>query len=143
MNYERMRNKEARPSENDILESIGGGAALWTQIHEYIAQNYDFAREKKFYAKKYGWTVRYRKSGRTLCSFFPETGAFSALIVLGSKEAAKVDAIKARLNANVRSVFEQTEQLRDGKWMWIRVLEESDVESIKMLLGAKRKPRVS
>ncbi|MBT3318416.1 MAG: DUF3788 domain-containing protein [Clostridia bacterium] len=141
MNYERMLDKEVTPSESDIVENIGERAQLWKRIHEYMAASCDFERELKFYAKKYGWTVRYRKSGRTLCSFFPEAGAFSALIVLGSKEAAKVESVKEKLNANVRSVFVQTEQLRDGKWMWIRVLEESDVESIKMLLGAKRKPK--
>ncbi len=56
MKYERMLDKETRPSENDMLEYIGDGAALWTQIHEYMARHYDFEREKKFYAKKYGWT---------------------------------------------------------------------------------------
>ena len=141
MKYERMLDKETRPSENDILEFIGDGASLWTQIHEYVAQHYDFEREKKFYAKKYGWTVRYRKSGKTLCSFFPEAGAFSALLVLGAKEAQKVESIKGRLNANVRDVFEETEQLRDGKWMWIRVLERADIESLKLMLCAKRAPK--
>jgi hypothetical protein len=141
MRYERMLDKEARPSQNEILKIIGDTAALWTHIHEYMTQHYDFEAEIKFYAKKYGWTVRYRKSGKTLCSFFPEVDAFSVLIVLGASESAKVNKIKARLNANVRNVFEQTDQLRDGKWMWIRILEESDIESLKMLLSAKRKPK--
>ncbi len=143
MKYERMLDKSVQPTEAEIIAAVGERAELWTRIHEYMALHYDFASELKFYAKKYGWTLRYHKSGRTLCSFFPEAGAFSVLIVLGGKEAAKVEAIKARLNANVRSVFEKTEQLRDGKWMWVRVLEESDIESIKLLLSAKRKPRTN
>ncbi len=141
MEYERMLDKETRPSESDIAQNIGERTHLWTRIHEYVAASYDFEREKKFYAKKYGWMVRYRKSGRTLCSFFPEAGAFSVLIVLGAKEAAKVGAEKEALNTNVRSVFEQTEQLHDGKWMWIRILDESDIDSLKLVLAAKRRPK--
>ena len=79
---------------------------VWGSVERFSPESaacpvLDFEREKKFYAKKYGWTVRYRKSGRTLCSFFPEAGAFSVLIVLGGKESAKVEAIKERLNTNL------------------------------------------
>jgi hypothetical protein len=93
-----------------------------------------------FFTKKRGWTIRYRKSGKTLGYFFPEDNAFSVLLVLGDKESEKVDSIKNRLEARIKSVFENTEQLHDGRWLWIRVLTKSDVESVKLLLQAKRKP---
>ena len=46
-----------------------------------------------------------------------------------------------KLNSQVRSLFENTEQLHDGRWLWIRVLSKNDIESIKLLLHAKRKPK--
>ncbi|MCP4135135.1 MAG: DUF3788 domain-containing protein [bacterium] len=141
MKFDRMLNKAVRPSEGEMLEFIGSRVDLWERIHNYVKEHYDFKPELAFFTKKYGWTIRYKKSGRTLCYFFPEDGAFSILIVLGAKESANVESIKKKLNKKVRTVFENTEQLRDGRWMWIRMLEKSDIDSLVLLLTAKRKPK--
>jgi len=137
MLYQRLLNKEEKPSKKEIIKTIGKKSHLWIEMHKYLKENYDFATELVFWTKKYGWTVRYKKGSRTMCYFFPEKGAYSVLIVLGKKETEKVDLTK--LNTKVRSVFKDTKQLHDGRWLWIRVLTTSDVESIKVLLNAKRK----
>ena len=76
-----------------------------------------------------------------MCYAFPEFKAFSILIVLGKPETARVETMKEKLNQKVRRVFEQTEQLHDGKWLWVRVSEQSDLESVQRLMGAKQKPQ--
>ena len=142
MNYERMVDDKHQPTEKEILKTIGQTAA-WLDLRQYIEENYNFAPELVFYGKKYGWTIRYRKSGKTLCSLFPENGAFTALVVLGGKEVEKTFSILDRLSPDVRLLFENAKQLRDGRWLWIRVLTNSDVESVKLLLNVKRKPKKS
>jgi len=94
-----------------------------------------------FYGKKYGWAIRYRKSGKTLCSLFPEKGTFTALVVLGGKEAEKALSVLEEFGPRVRKLLEGTEQLRDGRWLWIRVLSEDEAEDIQELLRVKRRPR--
>ena len=142
MPYERMLDKSCRPSDGDILALIGEERApLWHQAHAYMDEHYDCAPELAFWTKKYGWTVRYKKSGKTLCYFFPEAGAFSVLLVLGGKESAKAEERKESLSAPIRQIFEETEQLRDGRWLWLRILDAGDFESFTILLAAKRRPR--
>jgi hypothetical protein len=141
MKYERMLDKAEKPLENEILEYVGIRVDLWENIHKYVTENYDFKPELVFFTKKYGWTIRYKKSGKTLCYFFPEDDAFSILIVLGAKESDKVESFKKKLNKTVKTIFENTEQLRDGRWMWIRILEKSDIDSLILLLKAKREPK--
>lgn len=41
--------------------------------------------------------------------------------------------------ASTHAVLEDTEQLHDGRWLWIRVLDLGDAEDVKRLLRAKRK----
>ena len=98
MKFDRMLNKAVKPSESEMLKFIGIGVDLWENIHKYVNENYDFKPELAFFTKKYGWTIRYKKSGKTLCYFFPEDGAFSILIVLGAKESEKVESIKKKRN---------------------------------------------
>jgi hypothetical protein len=140
MQYQRFLNKDKQPSEKEIVRAMGEKASLWLEVHEFVRKNYDFTPELVYFTKKYGWAIRYRKSGKTLGYFFPEDNAFSALLVLGIKESEKVELIKNKLEVKIKSVFENTEQLHDGRWLWIRVLTKSDVESVKLLLKAKRKP---
>lgn len=141
MDYERLLDKAHQPTEAEILETIGQTAA-WLDLRQYIETRYgDWTPELKFFAKRYGWTIRYRKSGKTLCYLFPERGAFSVLIVLGKKEAEKALAMAEEFGPDARAVLEDTEQLHDGRWLWIRVLDTDDAEDVKRLLRAKRRPR--
>jgi hypothetical protein len=141
MPYDRLLNKGKKPSNEEIKKTIGDRNSLWFEIHQYIEENYDFSKELVFFTKKHGWAKRYRRQGRTMAYFFPEQGAYSILLILGKKEAEEVNLIKDRLNTEVQKVFDNTEQLHDGRWLWIRVLTKSDVDSIKLLLSAKRKPK--
>lgn len=139
MSYERLLNKINRPTNQDILDTIGEKCDLWLSFLQFIEDNYDYNKELAFFSKNYGWTVRYRKSKKTLISCFPENGAFSVLLVLGQAEADKVNQIRKELNENFLSIFDDTEQLHDGRWMWIRILNGEDLETIIKVIQVKRK----
>ena len=139
MEFERMLNEDHEPTEEEILATIGI-AKLWLDLKQYLDQRYDFLPELVFYGKKYGWTIRYRKSGKTLCSLFPENGAFTALVVLGRKEGEKASQILDELSPATRKLIGSAQQLHDGKWLWIRVGKPAHVEDVKRLLATKRKP---
>lgn len=140
MSYDRMLDKEHQPTEEEILDTIGQTTA-WLNLGQYIEENYDFVPELVFYGKKYGWTVRYRRSGKTLCSLFPEKDAFTALVVLGKKEAEKALSMLDEFSPGVRALLGGTEQLHDGRWLWIRVLTINEANDIKELLRVKRRPK--
>jgi hypothetical protein len=139
MEFERMLNESHEPSDEELLTAIGA-ADLWLDLRQYLEQNYDFQPELVFYGKKYGWTIRYRKSGKTLCSLFPEHGAFTVLVVLGQQEGEKSVEILDELSPATQTLIGSATQLHDGKWLWIRVLKRAHVEDVKLLLAAKRKP---
>lgn len=141
MLYDRLLNKQTKPTELEILEFIGNKSEYWIEIHKFINLNYNFNKELAFFSKNYGWTVRYRKSKKTLVSCFPENEAFSVLLVLGKDEANKVELYREELNENFLSVFDETEQLRDGRWLWIRIHNKQDLDSIIEVIKIKRKPK--
>ena len=141
MRYERLLDKNNTPTNKEIIDTIGVASNLWILLHEFISKNYDFIKELAFFSKNYGWTVRYRKSKKTLISCFPENGAFSALIVLGKKESEEVDQIRSELTENILSIFDTTEQLHDGRWLWIRITNKDDLDSLVKLIKIKRKPK--
>ena len=142
MAYGRLLDKNIKPSDADILDTIGDRSDLWMHLHEFIDNHYDLSKELIFYSRNYGWTVRYRKGKKTLISCFPEHGAFSVLLILGGAEAAKVDQVRKELNDNFLSVFDETKQLHDGKWMWIRILNPEDLNSVISVIKIKRRIKI-
>jgi len=139
MPYERIISKEHRPTDEEILKTICV-TTYWLELRQYLESSYDITPEL-INGGKHGWAVRYRRSGKTLCNLIPEKGAFTVLVVLGKKEAEKALSIMDQLNANVRQLLDNAEQLHDGRWLWIRVRKQGDVKSIKELLKIKRKPK--
>lgn len=129
------------PTERELLTGLGGAAARWRELQAYLAASYAIAPETVFYGKKYGWAIRYRKSGRALCTLGPETGAFTVQIVLGQTEATVALAQQRELSANVRRVLFEAKPLHDGRWLWIQPRSAADMKSIKRLLSIKRRPR--
>ncbi len=140
--FPRMQDKTCKPDSNEIISYIGDLIAIkWLEMEDFFKTHYDFKPETVFYGNKYGWTVRYRKSGRTLCSLFPEKGSFTVLITLGKKESELVLSMKDALSSRIFNLIQESRQLRDGRWLWIRILKTNDITNIKKILAVKRKPK--
>jgi len=140
--FVRMTDKARKPTEEEIISFIGEPAKeAWREIRQFLEDHYDLEPETLFYGAEYGWTIRYRKGGKTLCSLFPEKGGFTVLITLGRRESEKALSIRDELSSKIRKLLGDTKQLHDGRWLWIRLLTASDTEDVKKLLQIKRKPK--
>jgi hypothetical protein len=141
--HQRMFDRSRNPSDADIISFIADSKAVraWKQMLEYLDTAYDLSREILYYGDKYGWLVRYRRSKRTIISLFPETNSFSFLMVFGKNEIDKFVDQKSEFLPSIVEVFDNTEKLHDGKWLWIRVTDSSMLEDLKKLISIKRKPK--
>lgn len=138
-----MFDRTRKPTESDIISYIADSQAvvIWNQIQEHLDTYYDLAKQILYYGDKYGWLVRYRKNKRTIVSLFPETHSFSLLIVYGKNEIDKFVTQKSDFQPEIVEIFENTEILHDGKWLWIRVTDSSVLDDLKKLIAIKRKPK--
>jgi hypothetical protein len=142
MSYERMLDKEKTPLAKDITDYLGkNAAAAWDDITAFLAANYNFTPETVFGGKKYGWAIRYRRSGKSLCMLHPEKGAFTVLIVLGGKETEQALAALSEFSPGVAETITGARQYHDGRWLWLRVLNQAGTADIKRLLQIKKKPQ--
>jgi hypothetical protein len=81
-----MTDKAKEPSEEEMANFIGEPAKkAWLETRKFVEEHYNIMPETIFGGAKYGWEIRYRRSGKTLCSLTPERGTFAVLIVLGKR----------------------------------------------------------
>ncbi len=143
MEHQRMLDKEHKPSEKEIICYLGREAGeAWTDIVSFLETHYDFSPELDYGGTKYGWSIRYRKSGKSLCTLYPEEGAFTILIVLGKKDVERFQEHMNEFSKTFVELFKSAKEFHDGRWLWIRILDKSDTEDMRRLLSMKRKPKV-
>jgi hypothetical protein len=133
------------PTEADVAEFVGKrNAVRWAELTQFIATNYPgvFNTEWLFGGKKYGWTLRFKKS-KSFCSFVPERGRFKVLLVFGGAEREKVEHLLADLVSHVRDDYLKSTTYHDGKWVFVSVDSAKVVSDIKQLLTLKRQPKGS
>jgi hypothetical protein len=137
-----MLDKEHKPTDREISDYLGRKAGeAWADIVSFLNAHYDFSPELDYGGTQYGWSIRYRRSGKSLCTLYPERGAFTILIVLGRKEVEQFEEHIDEFTAESVDLFKSARQFHDGRWLWIRILDESDTEDVRRLLTMKRKPK--
>jgi hypothetical protein len=130
--------REHAPTRAEIAIALGAAAHLWDSLTAALDEAYGIEPAFVPPSKSYGWDVKYRKGGRTLVSLTPDRGAFTALVVLGAKEVEAAEDVE--LGEHVRAVFDEAAQYHDGRWLFVRVESERDVEDVLALLRLKRRP---
>lgn len=127
--------KNHEPSEDEICEALASVKPLWNDLREFIEDNYKISGELKFYGKNFGWALRYRKSGRVLVSMYPGINEFTVQIILNGKEVGK--AMELDLEADTMKVIENTEPIREGKWIYINVTSETGLRDVEDLISVR------
>lgn len=110
----------------------------WDNLVRQIVDLYDVDR---IWSKGFGeWTYEYkfRRGGKTLCTLYMKEGTADILFALGKSERDKYEKDKMLFSDDINVIYDKTDTLHDGKWLWIPI--DSDWNDISMLLKIKRKP---
>jgi hypothetical protein len=130
--------KLSPPSSSELESVMGSAFPFWERLIHFIDDNYQMTGELIYGGKNYGWNLWYRKSGKSLVSIYPQTESIVAQVVLGKEQVEK--ALNVKLGEKVGNMVRETPQLHDGKWLFIPVTTEVDVQDIEQLLLVKRRP---
>lgn len=130
--------KEQQPTMEEVFAAVGPKRPLWENLTRFIAENYRIEGDFTFYGKNYGWAIRFRKGGKALLSIYPGKESFTVQIVIGLTQAEK--AFRLSLGKNVRKVLEDARKFPEGRWLFINVETEQDVDDVQQLLMAKARP---
>lgn len=114
--------------------------SVWNELTDSIDSLYDVDR---LWDKGFGdWKIeyKYRRGGKTLCTFYAKEGVANLLITYGKAEREKFEAIKTSISKQLQEIYERTATLHDGKWLWIPLDDKLKVEDIIEMLKIKRRP---
>lgn len=113
---------------------------IWNELTDKIDALYDVDR---LWNKGFGsWKVeyKYRRGGKTLCTFYAREGIANLLITYGKAEREKFENIKSSFSRQLQEIYDNTETYHDGKWLWISLDEQLNYVEILEMLKIKRRP---
>lgn len=113
---------------------------IWNSLTTEIDSLYDM---EKTWSKGFGsWEIeyKYRRGGKTLCTFYAKKDSAVILFTLGKVEREKFDGLRDSFSAWLVTLYDSTHTYHDGKWLWIPLDDTLFIEDIRLLLRIKRRP---
>lgn len=128
--------KGNRPTEAQILESIGSKLPLWHDLTRSMRERYPVQEDFKFlYGKKYGWALRFRIKGQLLVSLFPTQDGFTAQVNLSPDAIEQV--VHMETSKNVQQAIVRATPYPEGRWLLIPIETEQDCHDVKRLVAMR------
>ena len=120
-----MQDKAYCPTLEEIGEYVNN--PVFIQFCTDIKSSYACSEKIEFSSCswEFGWNVKFRKAGKSLCTIYPREGYFTVLIVVGKKEREAVESVLSEFSAEIRDIYRQTKTGNEQKWLMID-LEDKD-----------------
>ena len=83
---------------------------------------------------------KFKRSGKTLATFYIRDGYFILLIIYGKQERAVFEEVKSQFPQYILNYYDSSKTYHDGKWMFIDVRNEEVVDSLIKMINIKKKP---
>jgi hypothetical protein len=129
--------KSSKPSVDEMSEAVSASKANLKALLDVIEEKFKAKSEFKFYGKNYGWALNFRKSGKSLISIYPGDNMFTVQIILDKIQA--VNAVNSDISEAIRDIINSTEEICEGKWIYIKVGPASEIKDIETLLKIRMK----
>ena len=138
------------PKENEpTAEQFNGyvQSPLWGELSNWLQQIYNIKplpsfsncnMDKGFWK---GWHVKFKKSGKALCTLYPKDGHFYALVVVGEKESVEAELLIPMCCEYTQELYASVEACMGGKWLMFEVKNDDILRDIKELVIIRVKPK--
>lgn len=134
-----IQNKNYSPSLDEIVEYIRNPVFL--EFCEDVKIRFNTKEQLDFSSCswEYGWNVKFKKSGKNLCTIYPREEYFTVLIVVGKKQKEAVEDILSDCSDRIKDVYHQTKEGNGQKWLMIG-LEDKDktYEDVLRLINIRK-----
>lgn len=135
MNASAFLDRSTPPDETSLLAVLGDAARRWERLTTLLVERAGARSAPRWDGARDGWCMPFRRAGRPLVTLTPRSGGFDAMVVLGQAEA---DAARGlRLGESTRRAFLDSPQLRDGRWLFLSIGSDENLNDLVRLLCVK------
>ena len=128
--------KDKKPAEENLAETLGSTYRFWEEIKEYISESIGATTEEwKFYGAKYGWQLKTFLKKRNLFFLIPYDQYFRIGFVFGDRAVEAIEA--SGVSETLKDVIRNARKYGEGRGLPIDVKDGAYIQDIKALLEIK------
>ncbi len=133
--------EDNQPTPEMIGQFINSG--LWKEINSFLQDTYGVQPQYSYSrcSAQRGWNVKYRKGGKSLCTLYPMSGFFIALVVVGDKELPEAERLMPSCSGYTQALWSRTSFSAGGRWLMLEVTDAQILDDVKELIKIRVKPR--
>lgn len=74
-----------------------------------------------------GWNIKFKKSGKSLCTLYPRESFFTVLIVIGKREKESTEAILTSCTPQLQEIYQLTKEGNGQRWLMVDLEDQDDL----------------
>ncbi|MCD2493630.1 DUF3788 domain-containing protein [Lacrimispora sp. NSJ-141] len=139
MEWNQIYGPDSRPDMDQITGYIQ--TPLWKELCVYLEDVYGVSPRIEYSrcSGKPGWNVKYKKSGKALCTLYPEEGFFTCMISIGRKEAPEAELLLTACTSYVKDLYAAANPFNGSRWLMIEVKDVQTLSDVQTLIGTRCK----
>ncbi len=133
-------NESHTPTFDEICGYINHpGRGLWDVINTHLQQQYRATPTIAYSgcSGKQGWNVKYQKSGKSLCTLYPEKEGFVALIVINLDRVPLIDGLQEEFEPEILVILRTAKPFNKTLWLMIPVYRAAILDGVIQLIALK------
>lgn len=138
MEWSQLYSGSNQPTYEAINQFINND--LWPELNVYLQQTYQTQPILAYSgcSCQRGWNIKYRKSGKSLCTLYPMEGYFIALVVLGEREQLQAEQEFAAFSEYFQQLYHETKTGMGQKWLMIEVTNVAVLNDVKRCIAIRK-----
>lgn len=122
--------EQAVPPSMEAVDAYVGNP-LWQDLCRHVEERYQVTPRFEYSRCCVpGWNVKYRKSGRGLCTLYPMEGYFIALVVIGERERAQAELALPLFTDYLQQLYHRTKPGMGQRWLMIEVRDRAVLDDV-------------
>lgn len=120
-----IKNCNHRPDIDEISKYIRN--SLFDDFCSKIIKEYNVKYKVEFSKCSWepGWNIKFKKSGKSLCTVYPRENYFTVMVVIGKKEKEAIEELLLKLSSAIQDIYNKTKEGMGQRWLMID-LEDRD-----------------
>lgn len=137
MEWSKMFLNENQPTLEQVSKYIN--SPLWDKLNISLKEYYGASPKLEYStcSMQKGWNVKYYKKSKNLCTIYPMSGFFIALVVISGKKQTEAEFMINSCSEPIKVLFNNTKLFNGCRWLMVEVNNESIFNDTMKLIGLR------
>ena len=145
LQWNELFDREHKPTEVQIKEFVS--TPLFDSLDAHLRQTYNVKPKVEYSSCAMdggmwrGWNIKYKKSGKSLCTLYPKQGYLLLLMAINTRQMDEAELLIPTCSEYVKELWEQSEVVHGAKYLGIEVRDDAVLRDVQLLIEIRVKTK--